>query len=127
MFTFAERFGLFQHPADIEQEWHNQTADYKRDTPAPLRHRLFRQQMIQHKTQQSSKDDRNLLAARLPADEKAFASFGRDFGQIDRHATQLNARREALQQPSHQDQNRRCHAQGGIARHQRDGQGTHRH
>lgn len=76
MFTLAEGVGFFQHTADIEQEWHDQAAHHKGNTPAPLGHFIMGKQMVQRQTQQRSKNHSDLLTARLPAHKEPFASFG---------------------------------------------------
>ena len=72
-------------------------------------------------------DDRDLLAAGLPGDVEALVAGGRHFGEIDRHAAELHAGGEALQQPADQDKEGGEEADRGVARHEGDQDRPHGH
>ncbi|MNT02152.1 hypothetical protein D3C72_1366400 [compost metagenome] len=127
MLARLEGLGLFQRTADQEQERHDQAADQEGDAPAPFIHLRRCQRGMQDHAEQPGEDHRDLLAAGLPRDVEALAAGLGNLGQVDRHAAQLHARREALQQAPGQHQQRRGHADGGIARHAGNQQRAQRH
>ena len=77
--------------------------------------------------EQRGEHDRDLLARRLPAHIKALVAGRRHLGEVDRHAAELDAGGEALQQPPEDDEQRREHADRGVARHEGDEDGAAGH
>ncbi len=83
--------------------------------------------MVQTNAQQTGEYHGSLLAGGLPTDEEAFATWCRDFSEVHRNTTQLDASREALQQATEQHQQRCNNAQSGVARHTGNQQSAHCH
>ncbi|EEF27650.1 conserved hypothetical protein, partial [Ricinus communis] len=113
--------------AQEEQHRHDQAADEERDAPAPRADRVRAHHLVQAEAQRRRHHHRHLLAGRLPADVKALVARRRHLGQVHRHAAQLHAGRETLQQAAGQHQRRRQVADGGVARHAGDQQRAHGH
>ena len=77
--------------------------------------------------EQRREHDRDLLARRLPAHIEALVAGRRHLGEIDRHAAELDAGGEALQQSPEHDEQRREHADRGVAGHEGDEDGAAGH
>ena len=73
-------------------------------------------------------DDRDLLAAGLPADIEALVAGGGDLGQVDRDAAELDAGGEALDEAADDDDERRERSRSSHSRAQgRSSHGANRH
>ncbi|MCW0416279.1 hypothetical protein NB689_002033 [Xanthomonas sacchari] len=119
--------GFLQRAADQEDQRHDQAADGERHTPAPAVHRAVGEQRVQGHAERSGEHHRHLLAGRLPGHIEAAPARRGDLGQIHRHAAQLGAGGEALQQAAEQHQQRRQHADGAVAGDEGDQQHAGRH
>src|SRR5438552_633654 len=95
-----ELIGFLERPSQSKQEGNNDAADKQGNTPSPRRHFFRGQPRIKQNAKEGGKHYRNLLARRLPAYVEALVSGRRDFGQVNRNATQLHTRRESLQKPT---------------------------
>ncbi|VVN29971.1 hypothetical protein PS631_04843 [Pseudomonas fluorescens] len=127
MGAIGELFGFLQAAPQQEDERDDHATHGKRYAPAPFADLLRRQPLVQAVAQCCGNDDRHLLAAGLPAGVEALAPRRGHFRQVDRHPAQFGASREALQQPSEQDQGRCPQANAGVSGHQHDQQRTAGH
>ena len=125
--ALEERFGFFERPAQHEQERQQRAARQERNPPAPLLDLARGQRRRQHQPDHGGEHHGHLLARRLPRDVESLASGGGDFGKIHRNSAQFDARRESLQKPADQHQQRRGQADGNVARQQRDRQRSYGH
>ncbi len=115
MLPRLELLGFLQRTAQHEQERYDRATDEERDAPAPHTDTVGGHPAVESVAEPRCNHNRNLLARRLQARIKALVTWRRHFSQIDRHAAQLGARREALQQPTDQHQCRRQHADRCVA------------
>ena len=113
-----EVLGLLQRTADPEHKGQNQATDDEGHAPAPIPHLRRAQVLVDQVAQDGREHDRHLLAGRLPAHIKAFASGRGDFRQIDRHPAQFNPGRKALHQPADQHQDGRQQPDGRVTGHE---------
>jgi hypothetical protein len=116
-----------QRRAQDEEERNDQAADQERNAPAPLHEILGRQDLAQDDAEDGDQNDRDLLAAGLPADIEALVAGRGDFRKINRNAAKLDAGGETLDQPAEHDDDRRQHAERRITRNQRDRDRADRH
>ncbi len=127
MLARLEFLGFLQRTADQEQERHDQAADQERHAPAPGRHLVSRQPLVQDHADQRGEHHGNLLAARLPRAIEALVALGGDLRQIDRHAAQFNPGGETLQQPAEQHERRGKYSNGRVTWNRGDREGAERH
>jgi hypothetical protein len=105
--ALEEFLGLLHRAPEHKDQRNDETADEERNAPAPCRHLVRRNDGAEPDSKQRHEDDGDLLAAGLPADVEALVAWGRDLGQINRDAAELDAGRESLDQPAHDDNRRR--------------------
>src|ERR1051326_3300794 len=90
-----------------EEKWDQRASDQQRDAPAPTNH-LFRPQPgRKNQAKECSEHDGHLLAPRLPAHEKSFASRSSNLCEINARTTNLDSCRESLEKAANDNQQRR--------------------
>ena len=101
MLALQKGFGFLQRTPQHKNQRNNHTANKEGNTPAPFGNLIVAERFIQRIANQRRDDDSHLLAGGLPAGIEPFFPRRGDFRQIDRHAAELDARRESLQQATH--------------------------
>ncbi len=111
---------LLQRPPQEEDQWNDQASHEEGNAPAPGGHGVGRHHLGEDVAEDRGHEDRDLLARRLERGVEAAIAGRGDLREIHRHAAELDAGREALQQPADQHDDRRRDADGRVARAERD-------
>src|SRR5258708_28329530 len=96
LLALLELLGLGHRFAQHEDHRNDQATDQEGYAPAPCEHVLGRKDGREPYAKQRDENHGDLLAARLPAHVETLVARRRDFREINRHATKLDAGRETL-------------------------------
>ncbi len=127
MAASRERFRLGKGATDDEHQRNNQAPNQERHAPAPGIPLRFAEKSVKGDAHGCREHHSQLLAGRLPAHIEASMSRRGDFGQVNRHASELNPRRQSLDKTPEHHQDRRQEADGLERRRQGNRERAHGH